>query len=30
LQYVNDKKQLRIWDVDKNYKNKWIGPAEES
>lgn len=25
LQYVKDKKQLRIWDVDTSYKNKWIG-----
>ncbi len=29
LQYVNDKKQLRIWDVGKNYNNKWIGPADK-
>ena len=28
--YHDDKKQLRIWDVDKNYKNRWIGSAEES
>jgi len=29
LQYVDDKKQLRIWDVDTSYKNKWIGSAEK-
>lgn len=29
LEYVDDKKQLRIWDVDTSYKNKWIGPSDE-